>query len=36
VHNVQADVPAENLVTMYRHARIAGRYPLKSHRGGDA
>jgi uroporphyrinogen decarboxylase len=29
VHNVQADVPAENLVTMYRHARVAGEYPLR-------
>jgi uroporphyrinogen decarboxylase len=28
VHNVQADVPVENLVTMYRHARCVGRYPL--------
>lgn len=28
VHNVQADVPAENLVTMYRHAYRVGRYPL--------
>jgi uroporphyrinogen decarboxylase len=29
VHNVQADVSAENLVTMYRHARKVGRYPLQ-------
>jgi uroporphyrinogen-III decarboxylase len=29
VHNVQADVPAENLVAMYRHARVAGEYPLR-------
>lgn len=29
VHNVQADVPVENLLTMYRHARTVGRYPLK-------
>jgi uroporphyrinogen decarboxylase len=29
VHNVQADVPAENLVAMYRHARKVGRYPLQ-------
>lgn len=28
VHNIQADVPPENLVTMYRHARQVGRYPL--------
>ncbi len=28
VHNVQADVPAVNLVTMYRHALQIGRYPL--------
>lgn len=28
VHNVQADVPPENLVAMYRHARLVGRYPL--------
>jgi uroporphyrinogen decarboxylase len=30
VHNVQADVPAENLVAMYRHARVVGRYPLNA------
>jgi uroporphyrinogen decarboxylase len=29
VHNVQADVPPENLITMYRHARKVGRYPLQ-------
>jgi uroporphyrinogen decarboxylase len=29
VHNVQADVPPENLIAMYRHARQAGRYPLQ-------
>jgi uroporphyrinogen decarboxylase len=29
VHNVQADVPPENLVAMYRHARQVGRYPLR-------
>jgi len=29
VHNVQADVPPENLITMYRHARQVGRYPLE-------
>jgi uroporphyrinogen decarboxylase len=29
VHNLQADVPPENLVTMYRHARQVGRYPLR-------
>jgi uroporphyrinogen decarboxylase len=28
VHNVQADVPPENLIAMYRHARQVGRYPL--------
>jgi uroporphyrinogen decarboxylase len=28
VHNVQADVSPENLVTMYRHARQVGKYPL--------
>ncbi len=28
VHNVQADVPVENLLTMYRQARHAGRYPV--------
>jgi uroporphyrinogen decarboxylase len=28
VHNVQADVPPENLLAMYRHARQVGRYPL--------
>jgi uroporphyrinogen decarboxylase len=32
VHNVQADVPPENLVTMYRHARRVGRYPLSARR----
>jgi uroporphyrinogen decarboxylase len=30
VHNVQADVPPENLVAMYRHALRVGRYPLLS------
>jgi uroporphyrinogen decarboxylase len=30
VHNVQADVSPENLVTMYRHAREVGRYPLRT------
>lgn len=30
VHNIQADVPAINIVTMYRHARQVGRYPLQS------
>ncbi len=29
VHNVQADVPPENLITMYRHARQVGCYPLE-------
>jgi len=29
VHNVQADVPPENLVAMYRHAQKVGRYPLQ-------
>jgi len=29
VHNVQADVPPENLVAMYRHARAFGVYPLQ-------
>lgn len=28
VHNVQSDVPPENLITMYRHARQFGQYPL--------
>ncbi|MCL4394565.1 MAG: hypothetical protein M1482_07150 [Chloroflexi bacterium] len=28
VHNVQADVPAENVVTLYRSAREFGVYPL--------
>jgi uroporphyrinogen decarboxylase len=31
VHNVQADVPPENLVAMYRHALEVGRYPLVLH-----
>ncbi len=30
VHNVQADVPPENLVTMYRHARVVGTYPVRT------
>ena len=30
VHNVQSDVPPENLVTMYQHARQFGQYPLPS------
>ena len=30
VHNVQADVPPLNLVTMYRHARDVGGYPLSA------
>ncbi len=30
VHNVQADVPPENLVAMYRHALRVGCYPLLS------
>ncbi len=34
VHNVQADVPPENLVTMYRHARACGRYPLSARTPG--
>jgi uroporphyrinogen decarboxylase len=29
VHNVQADVPPDNLITMYRHARQVGHYPLE-------
>jgi uroporphyrinogen decarboxylase len=29
VHNVQGDVPAENVVAMYQSARRFGRYPLK-------
>ncbi|MHB0859628.1 MAG: uroporphyrinogen decarboxylase family protein [Anaerolineae bacterium] len=28
VHNVQADVPPENLVAMYQHARVVGHYPI--------
>lgn len=28
VHNVQGDVPAENVAAMYQHARQIGRYPL--------
>jgi uroporphyrinogen decarboxylase len=30
VHNVQGDVPAENVVAMYQSARQFGRYPLKN------
>ena len=29
VHNLQADVPVDNILTMYRHALEVGRYPLK-------
>jgi uroporphyrinogen decarboxylase len=29
VHNIQADVSPENVLTMYRHARKIGRYPLR-------
>ncbi len=29
VHNVQADVPPENLILMYRHARKIGCYPVR-------
>ena len=29
VHNAQADVPVENILTMYRHARKVGQYPLQ-------
>jgi len=29
VHNVQAEVPPENLITVYRHARQVGWYPLE-------
>jgi len=29
VHNIQADVPPENVIAMYRHARKVGRYPLQ-------
>ncbi len=28
VHNIQADVPVENAITMYRYARQIGSYPL--------
>ncbi len=30
VHNVQADVPAENVLAMYRSARRLGHYPIQS------
>jgi uroporphyrinogen decarboxylase len=30
VHNVQADVPPENLVTLYQYARQVGDYPLQT------
>ena len=33
VHNVQADVPPENLVTMYRHALQVGMYPIRVSQG---
>lgn len=29
VHNVQADVPAENVIAMYQSARELGCYPLQ-------
>jgi uroporphyrinogen decarboxylase len=29
VHNIQPDVPVENVIAMYDHAREAGVYPLK-------
>lgn len=29
VHNLQADVPAENILTMYLNARVFGQYPLQ-------
>ena len=29
VHNIQADVPPENIVAMYRRGREVGRYPLQ-------
>jgi hypothetical protein len=29
VHNVQAMVPVENVLAMYRAAREFGRYPLR-------
>ena len=28
VHNVQSDVPSENMLTMYQHAKKVGHYPL--------
>jgi len=30
VHNFQADVPAENITTMYQSARMMGHYPLQA------
>jgi uroporphyrinogen decarboxylase len=33
VHNVQADVSPENLVTMYRHALQVGMYPIRVSQG---
>jgi uroporphyrinogen decarboxylase len=30
VHNLQADVPAENIITMYQSARLMGNYPLQA------
>jgi uroporphyrinogen decarboxylase len=30
VHNFQADVPAENILTMYRTARLMGHYPFQA------
>ena len=29
VHNIQPDVPVENIIAMYDHAQEAGRYPLR-------
>jgi uroporphyrinogen decarboxylase len=34
VHNVQADVPVENVIAMFRHAREVGRYPLSIAQAG--
>jgi len=31
VHNIQADVPVENILAMYKSARFFGRYPLQSY-----
>jgi uroporphyrinogen decarboxylase len=30
VHNIQPDVPVENIITMFEYARERGQYPIRS------